>query len=57
MDTYRRFKEWDFVNKLRYKIQNDLKLYKEREIESTFLKIIEPNNNKNKIIGAGFNPG
>ena len=25
-------------NKLRYKTQNDLKLYKEREIESTFLK-------------------
>ena len=55
MDTYRRFKEWDFVNKLRYKIQNDLKLYREREIESTFLKIIEPN--KNKIIGAEFNAG
>ena len=39
-------------NKLRYKTQNDLKLYKEREIESTFLKTIEPNNKKNKITGC-----
>ena len=39
-------------NKLRYKTRNDLKLYKEREIESTFLEIIEPNNKKNKIIGC-----
>ena len=39
-------------NKLRYKTQNDLKLYKEREIESTFLEIIEPNCKKNKIIGC-----
>ena len=29
-----------------YKTRNDLKLYKEREIESTFLEIIEPNNKK-----------
>ena len=39
-------------NKLGYKLQNDLKLYK--EIESTFLEpflIIEPNK-KNKIIGC-----
>ena len=39
-------------NKLRHKTRNDLKLYKEREIESTFLEIIEPNNKKNKIIGC-----
>ena len=39
-------------NKLRYKTRNDLKLYKEREIESTFLEIIEPNNKKSKIIGC-----
>ena len=37
---------------MRYKTRNDLKLYKEREIESTFLEIIEPNNKKNKIIGC-----
>ena len=42
-------------SKLRYKTQNYLKLYKEREIESTFLEIIEPNNKKNKIIGAYIN--
>ena len=39
-------------NKLRYKTQNDLKLYKEREIDSTFLEIIEPNSKINKIIGC-----
>ena len=39
-------------NKLRYKTRNDLKLYKEREKESTFLEIIELNNKKNKIIGC-----
>ena len=27
-------------NKLKYKIRNDLKLYKEKQIESTFLAII-----------------
>ena len=37
-------------NKLRYKTQNDLKLYKEREIESTFLEIIEPNNKKTTLL-------
>ena len=42
-------------SKLRYKTQNYLKLYKEREIESTFLEIIEPNKKKNKIIGAYIN--
>ena len=36
-------------NKLRYKTQNDQKLYKEREIESTFLEIIEPNNKKTTL--------
>ena len=39
-------------NKLTYKTRNDLKLYKEKEIESNFLEIIEPNNKKNKIIGC-----
>ena len=33
-------------NKLRYKTRNDLKLYKEREIESTFPEIIEFNKKK-----------
>ena len=37
-------------NKLRYKTQNDLKLYKEREIESTFLEIIESNNKKTTLL-------
>ena len=41
-------------NKLRYKTQNDLKLYKEKELQSTFLEIIEPNNKKNKIIGCMY---
>ena len=41
-------------NKLQYKIWNDLKLYKEKQIESTFLKIIEPNL-KNKIVGCIYN--
>ena len=31
-------------NKLKYKTQNHLKLYREREIESTFIEISEPNN-------------
>ena len=33
-------------NKLRYKTRNDLKLYKEREMESTFPEIIESNKKK-----------
>ena len=37
---------------MRYKTRNDLKLYEEIKIESTFLKIIEANNKKNKIIGC-----
>ena len=37
---------------MRYKTHNDLKLYKEREIESSFPEIIEPNSKKNKIIGC-----
>ena len=39
---------------MRYKTQNDLKLYQEREIESTFLEIMEPNNKKNKIFGCMY---
>ena len=38
-------------NKLKYKIWNDLKLYTEKQIESTFLEIIEPNL-RNKIVGC-----
>ena len=38
-------------NKLKYKLRNDLKLYKEKQIEPTFLGIIEPNL-KNKIVGC-----
>ena len=39
-------------NDFRYKI-HDLNLYKEKEIESTLVEIIEPNlRNKNKIIGC-----
>ena len=37
---------------MRYKTWNDLKLYKEREIECTFLEIIESNNKKNKNVGC-----
>ena len=37
-------------NKLKYKLRNNLKLYKEKQLESTFLEIIEPNL-KNKIVG------
>ena len=39
-------------NKLRYKTRNDLKLHKEKEIESTFLEIVEPNKKKSKVIGS-----
>ena len=40
-------------NDLRHKIRKDLNLYKEKEIESIFVEIIEPNlGNKNKIIGC-----
>ena len=31
------------LNDLRYKIRKDLNLYREKEIESTFIEIIEPN--------------
>ena len=38
---------------LRYKIPKDLNLYREKEIESTLVEIIEPNlRNKNKITGC-----
>ena len=40
-------------NYLRYKIRKDLNLYRAKEIESTFVEIIEPNlRNKNKIVGC-----
>ena len=40
-------------NDLRYKICKDLNLHWKKEIESTFIEIIEPNTrNKNKIIGC-----
>ena len=40
-------------NDLRYKICKDLNLHRKKEIESTFIEIIEPNiRNKNKIIGC-----
>ena len=40
-------------NDLRYKIRKDLNLYREKEIESTFVEIIEPNlRNKIKVIGC-----
>ena len=38
------------MNIWRYEVQNDLKLYTEREMESTFHEIIEPTDEKNKII-------
>ena len=38
-------------NKLKYKIRNDLKFYKEKQIESTFLEIIKPNL-KSKVVGC-----
>ena len=38
---------------MRYKICKDLNLHWKKEIESTFIEIIEPNiRNKNKIIGC-----
>ena len=52
MGTYCNFKKWDFDicwQHMEIQIQKDLQLYEEREIESTFLEIIEPNK-KNKII-------
>ena len=56
MDTHHSFKGWDFdvywQHKSRYKTRNNLKLYKEKEIESAFLEIIEPNNKKDKITGC-----
>ena len=43
--------------KVKYKIREDLKLYKSKEIESTFLEIIE-NNQKNVIVGCLYkHPG
>ena len=36
---------------MKYNIWTDLKLYKEKQIESTFLGFIEPNL-KNKIVGC-----
>ena len=36
-------------NNIRYKVRNDLKIYKSREVESTFIEIIETKS-KNKII-------
>ena len=36
---------------LKYQIQNDLKLYKEKQIEPTFFEIVKPNL-KNKIVGG-----
>ena len=42
-------------NDLRYKIRKDLNLYREKEIESTFVEVIEPNvRNKSKIIGCVY---
>ena len=42
-------------NDLRYKIRKDLNLYREKEIESTFVEVIEPNKrNKSKIIGCVY---
>ena len=55
MDTYQASKGGTLRyidNRLRYKTRNDLKLYKEREIESTIFEIIEPNSKKNKVIGC-----
>ena len=52
MDTYRSLKTLIYSdNKLKYKKQNELKLYKEKQIESTFLEVAEPNL-KNKIVGG-----
>ena len=39
------------ANKLKYKLRNNLKLYKEKQIESTFLEMVEPNL-KNKNVGC-----
>ena len=38
-----------------YKIRKDLNLFREKEIESTFIEIIEPNvRNKSKIIDCFY---
>ena len=53
MDNYWSLKGWNFDifdNHLKYEIQNDLKLYKEKQIEPTFFEIVKPNL-KNKIVG------
>ena len=38
-------------NNIRYKVRNDLGIYKSKEIGPTFAKIIEPKS-KNKIFGC-----
>ena len=38
-------------NNIKYKVRNDLKIYKSKGIESTFIEIIEAKS-KNKIIGC-----
>ena len=51
MDTYWSLKTLIYSdNKLKYKKQNELKLYKEKQIESTFLEVSKPSL-KNKIVG------
>ena len=38
-------------NNIKHKVRNDLKIYKSKEIESTFIEIIEAKS-KSKIIGC-----
>ena len=45
-------KEGHYIDKnLRYRSRNDLTLYKSKEIESSFIEIIEPKK-KNTIVGC-----
>ena len=41
-------------NDLRYKICKDLNLHRKKEIESTFIEIIEPNIRKKTKLSAAF---
>ena len=39
-------------NVIKYKLRKDLQIYKSKELESTFIEVIQPGKNKNIIIGC-----
>ena len=39
-------------NYIKYKLRNDLQIYKSKELESTFIEVIQPGKNKNIITGC-----